>query len=265
MNFLKYGQIEITSEVVTPAVAERWLEQNDCNRRIRNSAVSQYARDMERGEWHMKPIAICFDENNKLGNGQHTLMAIIKSRREQHLLIARNVPRESIAAMDQGVRRTVSDIAHFLNNEFDTRRSALARMIAFGPLDNSARSFSELFLIYQEHAEAIDFVIENSPGHAVGFSAAVLSPCARAWYSQNREKIKRFLEIMKSGIIENESEIAAIRLRDFCRNLKSASSTKTKEEIYRKTESALINFFNGIPISKLYGFAEEQFPIMSAS
>lgn len=51
---MKYGQMTLSVEVVTPAVARRWLDSNTNNRRLRKTVVEQYAADMTSGAWERK-------------------------------------------------------------------------------------------------------------------------------------------------------------------------------------------------------------------
>lgn len=259
---LKYGQMTLTVEMVTPAIANRWLEQNSGNRRLRERAVDQYARDMSSDNWERKPVAVCFDDTGKLGNGQHTLSAIVKSGKPQELLVARSVPRKAIAMMDRGLVRTLNDVANFLGTDVESRKAGVARMLKWGPRDRGTRSFDELLEAYQEHAEVIDFVCASAP-KIVGMNAPMLAVCAKASYTQDRAKINRFLQVMRTGIVEGDHESAAIRLRDFGRSLRGASNHAVREETYNKTMSALSHFLEGKPMSKLYGTATDLFPILA--
>jgi hypothetical protein len=258
-RMLQYGQMTLTVEIVTPALAKKWLEQNTGNRRLREPTVAQYARDMETLHWERKPVAICFLETGALGNGQHTLNAIVRSGRQQELLVARNVPRETIAAMDRGLTRTINDVANFLGAELESRKAGVARLIRYGPRDQGSKSFNELLDAYQDHADVVDFVCSGTRKTA-GMSSAVLAVCAKAAYSQDRDKIQRFMEVLRTGIVRGEHESAAIRLRDFTRSLRGASSPSVREETYNKTMSALSNFLQGNPMSKLYGTHLDLFP-----
>lgn len=258
MNALNYGTMALTSELVTPALAARWLEFNNTNRILRKETVAKYARDMESGDWHLKPIPICFDENGNLGNGQHTLTAIVQTGLPQLLLISRKTPKISIAMMDMGLSRTISDVAHFLGEDLQSRASAVAKTMAFG-LAAGKWSFHELFDAYVTHKEAIDFALHGRP-KKVGFSAPVLAVCARAAYTQDRQKISRFLDILETGVVADSSESAAIRLRDFLRGRNSAGLA-AQREAYRKTQSSLAAFLKGTPLAKIYGIADEVFPI----
>jgi hypothetical protein len=258
MTALKYGQMTLTVETVTPAAAARWLEKNTNNRPLRKSFVAQYARDMEGGNWHMKPVAICFDEDGVLGNGQHTLRAIVQSGRPQELLIARNTPRKSIAFMDVGLRRSVADVSHFVGSDFESRTVSVVRIMAFG-VGGPRRSFDELFDAYLQHKYVVDFVLEGRR-RAVCYSAPVLGICARALYTWESPKIVRFLDILQSGVVTDASESAAVRLRDFLRSRNSSGLAATFEA-YRKTQSALDSFLRGVPMTRVYGTAEELFPL----
>lgn len=257
---LKYGPMTLTVEMVTPAIAKKWLDQNSGNRRLREPTVAQYSRDMDAENWERKPVAVCFDDDGKLGNGQHTLSAIAKSGKAQELLVARNVPRKAIAMMDRGLVRTLTDVARFLGSEVESRRAGVARILKWGPRDRSAKSFDELLEAYQDHADVIDFVCAAAPKTA-GMNAPMLAVCAKAAYTRDRVRIRRFLEVMRDGLVEGEHESAAIRLRDFGRSLRGANSESLRQETYNKTMSALHNFLNGTPMSKLYGTAVDLFPM----
>lgn len=259
--YLTYSGIEITVEKVTPARAAEFLKRNAVNRRMRMDAVNAYSRDMENGTWVFKPLAICFDTDGHLGNGQHTLTAIVKSGVEQWLMIARNVPRASIAAMDAGVTRTITDIAHFLGEEaMNSRKAAVAKAIAFGIGDGKRRSFQETFDAYREHRDAIDFAC-NLPQKVAGLSAPLLTPCARAWYSRDRVKVARFIEVFRTGIPDGPHESAAMKIRDFYMRRGRLHSKEVRVELYKKTEAALVSFLSEIPMTKVYGMESEQFPV----
>jgi hypothetical protein len=257
---LKYGQMTLTVEMVTPAIAKKWLELNATNRRLRTETVGQYCCDMMRDKWERKPVAVCFDDDGKLGNGQHTLSAIAKSGKSQELLVARNVPRVSIAVMDRGRLRTLNDVANFLGADLESRKAGVARVVEFGPAHSAPMSFDELLDLYVEHKDVIDFVCEHAP-RVAGINSSLLGVCAKAAYTKSRVSIARFLLIIRTGESNGPSESAAIKLRDFARSLKGAMSARLRIETYEKSMSALDNFLEGKPMSKLYGTSKDLFPL----
>lgn len=259
-KILVYGQMELSIEMVTPAVAKTWLEKNVTNRRLRQHTCEVYSRDMKQGHWEKKPVAICFDENNMLGNGQHTLNAIVLSNCPQELLIARNVPRAAIAKMDTGLRRTITDIARFTGAAIDTRMAAIVKTVEWGVLDHKPRSFDEVFMAYMRHADAINMVCEHVPRKVPGVSAMTMAVCARAAYSQDHSAIKRFLTVLQTGMPAGDHESAAIKFCDYAR-INSGGGWAQKEETYNKAQNALYYFLEGKPLAKLYAASSELFSI----
>lgn len=255
---MKFESMKLEALIVTPEMAAAWMALNLGNRRIRPSIVAQYARDMAEGHWEPKPVAICFDQEGHLGNGQHTLSAIIKSERPQHLLIARNVPRRAIGLMDMGLKRTISYVARFIGEEINSRAAGVTRIVAWGPWDLNPRGFDELFHAYGENKDVIDFV--TSFPKKAGITASVLGVCAIAAKSWDRGKISRFLEVLDHGLQSGDHESAAVRLRDYVRSLRAATSIAIRIEIYNKTTSALYSFLKGQPMSKIYGTEKALFP-----
>lgn len=255
--------MELSIEHVSPAIARRWLELNECNRRLREHTAAQYARDMAAGNWQLKPVAICFDSRGKLGNGQHTLTAIIQSNTTQTIMIARDCTKEQIASMDLGLRRSLTDIAHFVGGDISSRQAAIAKIIVYGigSMGSHAYSFSETYEAYMAHKTVIDMVCENAPRQS-GFSAPVLAVCARAAYSHDHEKVIRFIAVLNTGEIASPNETGAVRLRDFCRSIRSASGSRVlRTEIYNKAKAALDAFLHNRPMQKVYGLSAECFPI----
>ena len=104
-------KLNIYFQRVTPAIAQRLLESNHAqNRKIKPQVVDSYVRQMERGLW--KPDngeGISISECGKLVNGQHRLHAIIQYGKTVTVLIISGVPENSIASIDDGIKRTLTD------------------------------------------------------------------------------------------------------------------------------------------------------------
>ena len=72
-----------TEITVTPEAARQML--NNCHseqRNVNQRRVDLYAREMASGNWHEPPYtfdSIAVDENGKLVNGQHRLLAVVKA------------------------------------------------------------------------------------------------------------------------------------------------------------------------------------------
>lgn len=95
---------------VTPALAERWLTMNKNNRRLRPSHVTHLANQMKQGRWMLSPEPIVFSKRGRLLDGQHRLNAVIQSGCDIKASVALVENEEVFSILDQGLKRTNSDI-----------------------------------------------------------------------------------------------------------------------------------------------------------
>jgi len=168
------GKPEPNYVIVTPETADRWLKQNNKgNRGVRLQKVNMYAADMRTGNWQLSNDAICFDVDGNLQNGQHRLLAVVKSHTTQTFLVIRNMPIQAMTSMDTGAARTASDILRF-RGETDT--ALLAAVTRQAVLYDDGRMYKDNKLQGVSHSQIIDFLEEN-PG--VRRSVAEASHLAR--------------------------------------------------------------------------------------
>lgn len=94
--------------LVTPALAEFWLNNNDGNRNIRpavvkaSSASSSSMSVLARTPIGFSPISLM--------DAQHRLTAVKETGIPQWMLFVYNVPEEAAGTIDQGANRSVADI-----------------------------------------------------------------------------------------------------------------------------------------------------------
>lgn len=106
-TILNNNDVSMTITIVTPDIAKQWLKQNTNNRKIKEAVVDAYAKDMLNGKWTINNDSITFDKNGILTNGQHRLMAVIKSSTCQCMSVMYGV--EHNVNMDRPATRSVSD------------------------------------------------------------------------------------------------------------------------------------------------------------
>lgn len=112
---------------VTPDTAASWIALfNTDNRKVRSTIVNKYAKLMTEGEWILSDQCISFDVTNKLLNGQHRLMAVVKSGVTIKAMVARNMPSETFKYMDRGTLRSNADI-HGMSKCFSSFIHGLVR------------------------------------------------------------------------------------------------------------------------------------------
>lgn len=103
---------KIKSEIrcVTPEMAKAWLGQNTNNRTVRGAVVDRYAQAMKEGSWIATHQGIAFDIDGRLVDGQHRLLAIVKSGVSVDMMITFNLDVKAYGGMDQGAARNAADL-----------------------------------------------------------------------------------------------------------------------------------------------------------
>ena len=97
---------------ITPAKAREWLKSNTENRPLRPNVVEGFHIAWGRGEWKSTHQGIAFGKSGRLIDGQHRLTFI--SQLPESTSVAMNVTRDLdeqvFGAIDQGCRRSASDV-----------------------------------------------------------------------------------------------------------------------------------------------------------
>lgn len=114
---------------ISPEVAALWLTRNANNRRVRAERVLMMARDMVGEHWRYTGEAIKFDIKGNLIDGQHRLMAVVKSNTTVKMLVVTGLDEDSQAFMDAGARRSAADALKFRG---EANASFLASSVRLG-------------------------------------------------------------------------------------------------------------------------------------
>lgn len=157
MTRLKSVQNATTVEVVsvTPKMAGEWLAANKKNRNISQTAVELYARDMSNGDWHFTGEPVKFDAAGNLIDGQHRLMALLRSGKTVALLVVRGLNTTAQDFMDSGKKRSAADMLA-LHGHANT--SLLASTARFGIiLESGVRVAGQVV----SKAQIADYIEEN--------------------------------------------------------------------------------------------------------
>jgi len=92
-------------EIITPLIAEEWLKRQPKNRNINEIKIARFVKMMANNQWDENTgESIKFDVDGNLINGQHRLIAIIKTGITLNLSVAYNCSKEAIYLIDQGGR-----------------------------------------------------------------------------------------------------------------------------------------------------------------
>lgn len=96
-------------EVVTPQIAEKWLETNVHNRALKPVHLEALVNDLESGSWRFNGASIVFDRNGNLTDGQHRLIGVVRTGIAITSVVVRGVEPESQVTQDSGSKRTLGD------------------------------------------------------------------------------------------------------------------------------------------------------------
>ena len=106
----KKSDISVSLVYITPEIAKHYLSYNTQNRKESGSSISFLTQQMNKGLFIENGESIVFDKNMKLTDGQHRLMAIIKSGKSYHIPVVKGVNIKSMATYDTGKNRSAADV-----------------------------------------------------------------------------------------------------------------------------------------------------------
>lgn len=101
---------EIKMVDISPEFAADLLQRNKNNRNVRERQVEALVEAMKKGEWELSNDAIVVSEGGLLLNGQHRLMAVVKSGITCPFILFTGASDSSFDIMDTPTIRRVSDV-----------------------------------------------------------------------------------------------------------------------------------------------------------
>lgn len=213
---------QITQMNVSPAKAEKWLEEaNIGNRSLSIPHVERLARDMKAGAWGDTPEPIAFDSNGRLIDGQHRLAAVVKSGVTICFWVATNCHLDAQKYLDAGRRRSLADAYGFyMGDSLGKRAEAITKAMMDCRLNYGYTRRQEADF-YKKHKDAISFAERVSSGTIAmpdgarrKIPAGVAAVIGRASYTQDNAMLERFCDSLRTGISSSKSDIASQKLRE---------------------------------------------------
>lgn len=187
---------------IDPAKAKTWLENNFRNRPVKEDVVASYARDMVNGTWVPTHQGVAFNDKDELIDGQHRLLAIVKSGCTIRMMVTFGLPSVIVGkemttmdCVDRGTPRSVSDQLRIQHGMKDGAIIAMtARSIAALSITEKTRRISvgHTLEIYRAFQPAVDHLISRrssehglrQAGVLAGFAFALMTKwTGKAWGS----------------------------------------------------------------------------------
>jgi hypothetical protein len=95
--------------LVTPELAQEWLERNTNNRKLSKTSVARWAGEMLAGRWDPDASDIKFSRTGELIDGQHRLAACIKAGVPFPSTVKTGLSLDTKRRVDIGKKRGVAD------------------------------------------------------------------------------------------------------------------------------------------------------------
>lgn len=262
-------QAKLKTEIIniTPAQAKQWLDKNTKNRQIREERAVQYADDMKAGRWRFTHQGIAFYIDGTLADGQHRLHAITLYNKPVPMLVTRGLPQETGQAIDQNLPRMTHDAIRIGGGPAWIERNLVASvrvLLNYMNADTKAHSVAEIVDYAKRYADDLQLAqafVAIKKRNVTSASIAACYFCAMQ-AGEDKDKLKRFAEIMLHGEIAGPHENAAIRLREFLISEGArAWMGYARMETARKVQRAIQLFCEGKATAKLYTPEKLIYPI----
>lgn len=199
--------MRIEHELVTPKRAAELLMLNyEGQRSLRRTTTWRYASDMASGSWRETGDTIKVSHAGKVIDGQHRLQALIQADVSIWFWIAYDVPVESYDVLDQGLKRTLSDV---LSARGVTHSSLTAA--AVGTLDTYRRNrvvessgrigtISELLVLWETNREVENFTtIAAGIAKTLRFPGSVMAAMLYLFSLTKTEDVEKFGQDIVTG------------------------------------------------------------------
>lgn len=257
----------IPVELVTPAKAEAWLNRNCTNRKMRPGVAERYASDMSNGRWTKCPVPISFYEDGELADGQHRLWAIVESGASQRFPVLRGLSRADGLNLDTGLGRSIVDNAKISGIDGAITNSIVAAARAIhngGPVARvKGTSYSDKLAMVEQHRSAAEWAVNNVRRVRFLNNAVIHGAVGRAWYHEtDKARLKRFCDVLGSGMADGMHESAAIALRNYLLSKGAlASSSAMWYDTFTKAQNCIAHFMRNRSLTVLKKQSDEVYAL----
>ena len=211
----KIGDIEFFgTQVITPEIAEEMLKHNFVNRKINKNRVKGYAHDMKLLRWEkiVDGLAIQFDTDWNLLNGQHRLEAIRLSGIPQEMFIfKKNITANALSLpFDTGATRSLALLTKKTSNYIAMITCIMENSLPLNRCTPAMLSKFENSLTDEEMEVLEKIAYVNVKGFSAGIKVGFF-----LYYLQNKDKKEEILNLWNSSYTQDYENPKANAIRDF--------------------------------------------------
>jgi hypothetical protein len=206
---------------IGPDEAAVLLEHNSSNRSISANHVARLAGAMQRGEWQFNGDSIKLNGTGRLLDGQHRLLAVIKSGTRHSFLVVEGLSAETQETVDVGRNRTFSDMLALRGEQNTNALATVCRaMWAFERTGvpslrggEQTPTPQQLFDVLSRHPE-IRVSVREAPRNCPGLTRGQASVLHYLFSRVDQEDADVFLKQLATGDgIGSGSPVYALRER----------------------------------------------------
>lgn len=195
--------ITTTIEIITPEIANIWLQSNNGNRPKSKSHIKQLADIMLAGGWKLNGDAIRF-AGDTLIDGQHRLEAVRLSNCTIQSIVVRGIDPSCFDCIDAGKRRSTADTLGCMGFKNTTKLAAMLSMIdryMTSRLDKVVHySNAEMEELVNKYPDAPDEIIHDYKAKMRGLvSACVVDSCRYLFAKKDRNAMEQFMDRVLKG------------------------------------------------------------------
>lgn len=162
---MTYPVTTVGLELITPEKAEEYLLSNiENNRDINHHRVATYTADILSGDWSNNGETIKFDQDGKLIDGQHRLMAIKKANKPVYMWVARGVDGNAFRTVDTGLARTTKQILKMnpsVNPIFLKKNAISTGVMFFSALKRERPSQAQIEKWLESNADLLEWAYSS--------------------------------------------------------------------------------------------------------
>ena len=164
---------------ITPEIAEIFLKGNAENRPVSKTNIERLVAEINGGRWQMNGETIVIANDGSLNDGQHRCLAVIGTGCSIKSMVTFGAARESRLTTDQGIVRTVGNMANMIGIENGNTAATVAGYVwvySHSGYITSGRSSSDaakrptrtqILELIDTHPE-ISSVVKRTPSGAPG-------------------------------------------------------------------------------------------------